>query len=283
MFKKRPTARVARQFATGLVALSVVIGGHSLAQVSVDGNGNDLLADSSLYVSAPSFNCGADAQALADAAAAAANRAIAGVNNQVQRIGDEARTKRACLENINRLISLSMPNFGSLSGIIGKVMAGIINAIINKACAAAVGAINTAVNTVNNEIQGAKNQVMAPINGVRNAYSQATNGGGGTQWVDPATATNAATSVLGSNVVTPADPAAAPAGSVGPAAPTASAYRAPSANSAPPGAKAAPAAPASRAAAPAPAAPAPTQAAPAAPVEPKGWSSLSCKIFGGCK
>ena len=162
--------------------------------------------------------------AMAQGAVAATNGLIATVNREAGKVGSEMRAKRMCLENINALISLSIPSFPSLSAIIGKIVAGIINAMINKACAAVVGAINGAVNAVNSAIQGAKDEVMRPLNDMRGQLaSQAPSSGGQTQWVTPAAVTPTLPSVSGTGVASfssarnVAPPAAIPAPTPAPA------------------------------------------------------------------
>lgn len=183
MSKKRPTAMVAKKFVACL--LVVAFSGSSVAQIvtpNLDAYGNDLISDPALMAVSPGAACG-DGAELRSAAYLAANRLIESVNAPINRIGSEMRTKRTCLENINALISVSMPSFPSLSGVIGKIAAGIINSMINKACGAVVGSINSVVNKVNKEVQDAKNGVMNPINEAKQSVGELA--GGGTQYVQP--------------------------------------------------------------------------------------------------
>lgn len=217
----------------------------SFTTPGVGADANDAIAnDQQFQLPTTTMPC-AGGTALLQSAYTAANGAITAVNNQANRVGSEMRTKRSCIENINALISLSMPNFTSLSGIISKIAASIINAMINRACAAVVGAINGAVNTINSEIQGAKDQIMAPINGIKNQYGQTVGGGNQQNYVTYSDIENAVpkpAAASGGNVLSGSSQSSQ-ARTVQPKAP----------------------------------APAPTPA-PA----PSGWKGVSCKIFGGC-
>lgn len=228
----------------------------------------DSISNQDAYVTVPNGTLPCEGGvAVMQRAAAAANAKIAAVNEQADKVGREISAKRTCLENINALISFGIPTFPSLSAIVAKFAAAIINALINKACAVVVGAINGAVNTINKEIQGVKDQVMSPINDIRNQANGVgvPTSGGGNQYVTP----GEVSSVIGGGSGSSSSSSAAKIGTGSSASTAARSAQVQQG-----------AAPSSATARPAPAT-APNPAAPASAPTP-AWKAVSCKIFGGC-
>ncbi|MBX9848497.1 MAG: hypothetical protein K2X64_04325, partial [Rhodocyclaceae bacterium] len=100
---------------------------------------------------------------------------IRDVNETVKRIGTETRTRRACIENLMKLLTFSIPTFPSLTAIVAQLVNAFIQNLIGKACAAATGAINGAIGQVNDKIRDVQNgvdTVTKPITSVTNQSTQ---------------------------------------------------------------------------------------------------------------
>jgi hypothetical protein len=122
-------------------------------------------SDASLITYNDAANC-SEAQGIVIAAQGAANERIRDVNDTVRRIGTETRNRRACIENLMRLLTFSIPTFPSLTAIVNRLVQAFIQNLIGRACAAATSAINGAISQVNGQIsgaQGAVNNITEPL------------------------------------------------------------------------------------------------------------------------
>ena len=121
-------------------------------------NFTETASDASLVTYNDAANC-SDAQSIVTAAQSAANERIRDVNGVVSKIGAETRTRRACIENLMKMLTLSIPSFPSLTSIVNQLVTAFIQNLIGKACSAATGAINGAISQVNTQINAAQNGV----------------------------------------------------------------------------------------------------------------------------
>lgn len=151
-------------------SLIALVGSFVLAfQVHAqDVNFTEVPSDASLITYNDAANCN-EAQAIVNAAQGAANERIRDVNDTVRRIGTETRNRRACIENLMRLLTFAIPTFPSLTAIVNRLVQAFIQNLIGRACAAATGAINGAISQVNNQISGAQdavNNITQPLNNI---------------------------------------------------------------------------------------------------------------------
>lgn len=135
--------------------------------------------DASSIVYNDAANC-SDAQSIVTAAQNAANERITDVNKVVKDIGTETRNRRACIENLMKLLTFAIPTFPSLTAIITQLVQAFIQNLIGKACAAATNAINGAISQVNSQISNVNNAVSGvtkPITDLQNQANSGMNGG----------------------------------------------------------------------------------------------------------
>ncbi len=152
-----------------LRALTVLVISLSLAASPLahaqEANYVEVPADASSITYNDAANC-SDAQGIVTAAQIAANERINDVNTVVSNVGKETRNRRACIENLMRLLTFAIPTFPSLTAIITQLIQAFIQNLIGRACAAATSAINGAIGQVNDQIhnvQGAIDGVTAPL------------------------------------------------------------------------------------------------------------------------
>lgn len=193
-------------------------------------------------------NC-SDAQGIVNAAQNAANDRILDVNRVVKDISTETRNRRACIENLMKLLTFAIPTFPSLTAIINQLVQAFIQNLIGKACAAATSAINGAISQVNNQInnvQGSVNQITNPLTNIGKQAAAIPS----TVLPDPSRIVREEISASMPQIAPP--PVMAPSIKLAPVNPGQ-------------------AAPSSGATSQAP-----------AKQEASGWKAVSCKIFGGC-
>lgn len=155
-----------------VVSLSMVFAPLAHAQSGVEFP--ETSSDAGLITYNDAANC-SEAQSIVVAAQNAANERIRDVNETVKRIGTETRTRRACIENLMKLLTFAIPTFPSLTAIVAQLVNAFIQNLIGKACAAATGAINGAISQVNDKIRDVQtgiDTVTKPITTIPNQVPQ---------------------------------------------------------------------------------------------------------------
>lgn len=160
-----------------VISLSMICAPLAHAQTSTN-TYVEVPADASSITYNDAANC-ADAQSIVTSAQNAANERISDVNKVVKDIGTETRNRRACIENLMKLLTFAIPTFPSLTAIITQLVQAFIQNLIGKACAAATSAINGAISQVNgqiNNVNGVINGVTQPITNLQNQANSSMNG-----------------------------------------------------------------------------------------------------------
>lgn len=154
-----------------VVSISLAFSPGAFAQVGSEFA--EVSSDAGLVTYNDAANC-SEAQSIVSAAQNAANERIRDVNETVKRIGTETRTRRACIENLMKLLTFAIPTFPSLTAIITQLVNAFIQNLIGKACAAATNAINGAISDVNDKIRDAQDGVNGVVNVVTKPVTNIT-------------------------------------------------------------------------------------------------------------